>query len=129
MIKIRETQRMNNWVDYEMQVEGEVVGGAYVIEYDDAAYIERIDINEDRRNRGYGSILIAWISEKYGRVYAAPDNPISKRLFERIGDEHDGEYSGFDQGFGVYEIGKYRITDYNIDVIEFYVEHDPIPEP
>jgi len=140
MIKIREYRRYyldgNETVTYVMYVNGEKVGYAYVTEFlkgkedneSDGmdAYIDRIDIYDGYRNKGFGSTFIAWISGQYDRVFAAPDNLDSQRLFDRIGREHYGEYGGFDQGFGVYEI---RWVGSQTAGIEFYVDHAPEPEP
>lgn len=88
---------------------------ATVIELDDdSAYIERIDVDERFRGLGIGTAAIAEICEDFGRVYAAPDNADSARLFGRLGEKVVGDDVDaaapmdclyyLDQGFGVYEV-------------------------
>lgn len=69
------------------------------------AYCERIDIDEEYRNHGYGTEALEQLSSKYDGVVVAPDNEDAKRLYERIGREYDGDDADYiDQGFGVYKI-------------------------
>jgi len=93
--------------------------GVYGVPYDDytfepvenydesdmSLYIERIDIDEQFRGKGYGTKAIQQISDEYRIVFAAPDNEDSQRLFERLGEEYyeDGAHA-VDQGYGVYRV-------------------------
>ena len=107
MITIREygRSRKEEWVDYRMYVNRKHVGDATVYEFENGTYIERLDIVDIFRNRGYGTKFVSWLANRYGCVYAAPDNKDSKRFFDRMGDDESyGEFGGFDQGFGVYKI-------------------------
>lgn len=93
--------------------EGEHVGADVLELDDDAAYIERIDVDEGFRGQGIGSAFIRGIRRDFRTVYAAPDNEDSARLFARLGEKVVGddvsarvpEYLYYlDQGFGVYEV-------------------------
>lgn len=88
---------------------------ATVIELgDDAAYIERIDVDDGFRGQGIGTAAIAEIGEDFWTLYAAPDNADSARLFGRLGEKVVGDDVDaaapmeclyyLDQGFGVYEV-------------------------
>lgn len=89
---------------YEYVVDGKTVGSASVMA-GETAYVERIDIEEEYRNHGYGTAFLRELSDTYGFVYLAPDNADAQRLYERIGREYTGEDADYvDQGFGVYEI-------------------------
>jgi RimJ/RimL family protein N-acetyltransferase len=73
----------------------------------DMALIERIDIEENERNKGYGTKAINVAHELAYNVFCAPDNEDAKRLYDRIGTEARNmvdwiEYA--DQGYGVYEV-------------------------
>lgn len=94
---------------------GETVGSATLTLYHgenvarEYAHLERIDIDEDCRGRGYGSAAIEAMREEYGRIVAAPDSEDSRRLYERIGDLVEDTRGDMDEtylcvGFGVYEI-------------------------
>lgn len=81
---------------------------------DDAAYIERIDVDNGFRGQGIGTAAIAEIGEDFWTLYAAPDNADSARLFGRLGEKVVGDDVDaaapmeclyyLDQGFGVYEV-------------------------
>ena len=72
---------------------------------DDTAYCERIDIDEEYRNNGYGTSALNELSEMFDGITVAPDNEDAKRLYERIGCESRYENADYiDQGFGVYDI-------------------------
>ncbi len=89
------------------RVDGVDVGGASVIVYDDGdAYIERIDVDDGYRNRGYGTAMLKQLAKMYGDVYLAPDNDGARRLYARLGDDVTarGSWSYVDQGWGVYVI-------------------------
>ena len=80
---------------------GENVGREY-------AHLERIDIDEDSRGKGYGSAAIEAMRKAYGRIVAAPDSEDSQRLYALIGEEvldtrGDMEECYLCVGFGVYE--------------------------
>lgn len=79
---------------------------------DRVVYVERIDVDEDRRNQGIGTAVLKNLAKKY-TVIVAPDNDDSLRLFERIGcdawencDRALNEYGiwALDQGRGLFEI-------------------------
>lgn len=92
---------------YTARVGGVDVGGASVIVYDSGdAYIERVDVDDGYRNRGYGTSLLNQLAVMYGTVYLAPDNDDARRLYARLGDDvtDKGTWGYVDQGFGVYAI-------------------------
>ena len=91
-----------------------IVGSAMVTRYHgenvcrEYAHLERIDIDEDSRGKGYGSDAIEAMRKAYGRIVAAPDSEDSRRLYERIGElvvetRFDQEETFLDVGYGVYE--------------------------
>ena len=93
---------------FDITVNGAVVGSADLMTDENSTYIERIDINEEHRNKGFGTAAIKTISRMYSTVFCAPDNEDARRLYERIGSEMNSEdYNAFgfaiDQNFGVYE--------------------------
>ena len=93
-----------NVESYEFIVDGKTVGNAEVM-VSDTAYVERIDIDEEYRTRGYGTAFLMELSSKYGFIYLAPDNEDAQRLYDRLGYEYTGEDADYiDQGFGVYKI-------------------------
>nr|DAG63865.1 MAG TPA: acetyltransferase domain containing protein [Caudoviricetes sp.] len=92
---------------YTARVGGVDVGGASVIVYDSGdAYIERIDVDDGYRNRGYGTAMLKQLAALYGAVYLAPDNDDARRLYVRLGDDvtSNGSWGYIDQGYGVYAI-------------------------
>lgn len=103
---------------FDIVADGEVVGSVEVIDHlededdNDTCYIERIDIDEQYRNRGIGTqVLTSVLYEEcgYRTVVVAPDNEDAQRLYERIGDEYTycgsgADLSYNDQGYGVYVI-------------------------
>lgn len=92
---------------YRARARGVEVGSASVIVYDDGdAYVERIDVDDGYRNRGYGTAMLKQLAAMYGDVYVAPDNDDARRLYARLGDDVTGKGSwGYvDQGYGVYAI-------------------------
>lgn len=92
---------------YTARVGGVDVGGASVIVYDSGdAYIERIDVDDGYRNRGYGTAMLKQLAALYGAVYLAPDNDDARRLYARLGDDvtSNGSWGYVDQGYGVYAI-------------------------
>ena len=104
-----ETKRYENDgyedVYFDIVNEENVVVGSCNIMADDTAYCERIDIDENYRNRGYGTSALNQLSEMFDGITVAPDNENAKRLYERIGYESHYENADYiDQGFGVYDI-------------------------
>ena len=76
---------------------------------DDFYYLERIDIYEQYRNRGYGTQALLKLKDITGGYYLSADNADAQRLYERIADPiSDADYNRFgfavDNGFGVYII-------------------------
>lgn len=90
---------------FEIIENGAVVGGCSVMVDENSAYCERIDIDEEYRNHGYGTAALRELSEMYGSVIVAPDNEDAQRLYGRLGFEYTGDDADYiDQGYGVYEI-------------------------
>lgn len=89
-------------INFNIIENGITVGYASVMVDDSSAYCERIDIDEEYRNRGYGTAALRDLSEKFHGIIVAPDNEDAQRLYERIGYETSDDM--YDQGFGVYEI-------------------------
>ena len=98
----------------DILADGVYVGEATLIRYHgenvrrEYAHLERIDIDEDFRGKGYGSAAIEAMRKAYGRIVAAPDSEDSQRLYERIGEpmfdfDGDREECHLDIGFGVYD--------------------------
>ena len=94
--------------NYEIYADETLIGSAsvetdYEEENTEYSYIERIDIDEEFRNQGYGTAAIREISSMYYGAVLAPDNEDAKRLYERIGEEFSEDpYVYCDQGYGVY---------------------------
>ncbi|MBP5782447.1 MAG: GNAT family N-acetyltransferase [Bacteroidales bacterium] len=106
-VELKETRRAQEdsyeSINYEITNEnGTVIGHATIINDDNSAYLERIDIDESYRNKGYGTKAIRQLSSEYGGIIVAPDNEDARRLYERLGYESSDDM--YDQGFGVYEI-------------------------
>lgn len=92
-------------VEIDICKDGQCIGGCYMMVDEKLAYCEQLFIDEEYRNRGYGTEALKQLSSKYDGVVVAPDNEDAKRLYERIGREYDEDVAGYiDQGFGVYEI-------------------------
>ena len=97
----------NGWetVEHKIMVDGEQVGIAYTISHEDEdeTYLEDIVIQEDHRNKGYGTQTIRTLAEKYRYIYFAPTGEDNKRLYERIAQEEPAyKDHDVDQGFGIY---------------------------
>ena len=76
---------------------------------DDFYYLERIDIDEQYRNLGYGTQALLKLKDIIGGYYLSADNADAQRLYDRIADQiSDADYNRFgfavDNGFGVYSI-------------------------
>jgi RimJ/RimL family protein N-acetyltransferase len=78
---------------YAVELDGELIGELSLMVDDESAYIERLDIDEEYRNQGYGTQATKMIAAEYDEVYAAPDNSDSQRLLERIGTKTDDRES------------------------------------
>lgn len=89
-------------INYHIVEGGRVIGYASVMVDDESAYCERIDIEQEFRNRGYGTAALLAMSAVHGGVIVAPDNEDARRLYERIGTEANADI--YDQGHGVYKI-------------------------
>lgn len=83
---------------------------ADVLEIDDCGYVQRIDVDEGYRNNGIGTAAIRKMKEDFWRLYFAPGNEDSARLFARLGETVEGiiidgtELDCLDEGFGIYEV-------------------------
>lgn len=88
---------------------GKQVGAVGINIYDDFTLIERLDVDEEYRNKGIGSKIITDIASEFDTTYIVPDNENAKRLYERLGDEvtDDDVVEYLDDGYGVYEINPY----------------------
>lgn len=88
---------------------GKQVGTVGINIYDDFTLIERLDVDEEYRNKGIGSKIITDIASEFDTTYIVPDNENAKRLYERLGDEvtDDDVVEYLDDGYGVYEINPY----------------------
>ena len=110
MLQLIETARQDadfgETATYDITVNGTIIGAMSVYDYTEALLIERIDIDAEYRNKGYGSDAIYEVSKGHDYTYAAPDNSDSKRLFARIGElvSADSDWLYLDQGYGVYLI-------------------------
>lgn len=103
---IKETRRTEEdsyeAISYDIIENGITVGYATIIKDDNSAYCERIDIEEEYRNRGFGTAALYDLSSEFHGIIIAPDNEDARRLYERLGYESSDDM--YDQGFGVYEI-------------------------
>lgn len=67
--------------------------------------IERIDIDEDQRCKGYGTEAIKLVSSYHDFCFIVPDNSRAAALYERIGCKtYDDLWLHLDYGFGVYSV-------------------------
>ena len=88
-----------------IMLDGKEVGTIGMVADENEPYLERIDIDEEYRNKGIGTDALRLIAEKYGEFLIAPDNEDAKRLYERYGDESTSDNAAYiDQGYGVYSI-------------------------
>ena len=112
MKKIKLTEKLfdteSGWetIEHTILHEDVEVGKAYIITYKgaDESYLEDIVIQEDHRNKGYGTQTIRALAAKYGYIYFAPFDENSQRLYERIAEEEPAgkDHDAVDQGFGIY---------------------------
>ena len=90
---------------FNIVVNGKTVGDCSVLVDKNYAYCERIDINKDQRNQGFGTNALYKLADMFGDIVVAPDNEDAKRLYERIVCEYNGNDADYiDQGYGVYRI-------------------------
>lgn len=88
-------------IGYAIIADGAEVGMMTVIVSEETpAYIERIDIDEDKRGHGIGTKAIRLAADSFDGVALAPDSEDSERLYKRIGRAYD--LPEIDQGYGVY---------------------------
>ena len=88
-----------------IMLDGKEVGTIGMVVDENEPYLERIDIDEEYRNKGIGTDALRLVAEKYGEFLIAPDNEDAKRLYERYGDESSSDNAAYiDQGYGVYSI-------------------------
>ena len=92
-------------MSYVMTLDGQEIGWA-ILSVSENAYCERIDIDEEHRNQGYGTAFLRALASEHGSLFVAPDNEDAQRLYDRLGwDVSDkDDWWAVDQGFGVYEI-------------------------
>lgn len=94
---------------FDIEVDGQIVGGGSMMVDEDSSYLERIDIDEEHRGKGYGTQALYLLRDIYGPYYLAADNEDARRLYDRIADEmpqveYDRWGFAIDQGFGVHVI-------------------------
>ena len=90
---------------YDVMSDSDTVGHMTLMVDGDSTYIERLDIEPEYQNNGFGTAAIKTVARTYDVVFAAPDNDGSQRLLERIGCEYTGEEADYiDQGYGVYRV-------------------------
>jgi len=87
---------------YEIIADSVKVGAFSLMIDDESTYLERIDIEEEHQNKGYGTAAILKIARTFNEVFTAPDNENAQRLYKKIGVE-SSKHEEVDQGFGVYE--------------------------
>jgi hypothetical protein len=90
---------------YSAIFNGKGIGHASVLVDDNGAYVERLDIDDAFRRQGFGTNFIMQLANKFGGITIAPDSEDSRRLYARLGDVAEAEYTEYlDEGFGVYYI-------------------------
>lgn len=107
MLKMTRTFEESSYtaIAFDIIENDQIVGGCSIMVDDNSAYCERIDIDEEYRNRGYGTAAFTELSEMYDGIIVAPDNEDAQRLYDRLGFEYNGEDADYiDQGYGVYRI-------------------------
>lgn len=94
--------------NYDLKIGNTKVGDMTLDVYDDGdtAVIDRIDIDTQYRNQGFGTRFIKDIANKYFETYIVPDNENARRLYARLGDDSNirSPYDYLDQGYGVFKI-------------------------
>lgn len=84
---------------------GKEIGSASILVSDEGAYVERIDIDENMRGKGIGTYVLKNLARKYDGFTIAADNERANSLYERLGNEYNGDDAPYiDQGFGVWKI-------------------------
>lgn len=79
-----------------------------VQEFDEYAYIQRLDVEEGHRGKGLGTAIVQTLKERFGTVITAPKDEHSRGFCERVGEKDFlGELNGkaifpLDLGYGVY---------------------------
>ena len=109
MINIKEIYRQPednySYVGMDILCDDTIIGRMSLMVDEKSCYLERIDIDEDKQGKGYGTSAMRQLTQLYDTVYAAPNNPDSQRLFMRIGEPYDADEADYvDQGYGVYRI-------------------------
>ena len=96
---------------FDVVVDGEVIGGGSMVEDEEGGkpYLERLDIDEEYRGKGYGTQVLHALRKVFGSYFLAPDNADAQRLYRRVADQlSNADYVRFgfaiDLGFGVYEM-------------------------
>lgn len=92
--------------------DGKEVGFASVQNWEtkeeDGVYVERIDVYDGFRGKGYGTALLEAIDDHYDcDIYICPDNERAAKLYERLGEKtgcYPEFYGYYDCGFGIYDI-------------------------
>lgn len=82
-------------------IEDGVVGQMNVLYYESGeVHIDRIDIDDEHQNKGFGTKALA----EFSGAYIVADNEGAARLYQRLGSEVSvtDEFSTLDEGFGVY---------------------------
>ncbi len=74
---------------------------------DEPYYLKRLEIEEEYRNKGIGSLVLEILAYDIGEYYLTPDSEESQRLYSRLGwkiDEADlfSDLLSNDVGYGVY---------------------------
>ncbi len=97
---------------YSIQVGGVEVGQACTTQYDIGSVLDRIDIDEKYRGRGYGQAAIKDLHETFGTLAIQADTVDAARLYARMGlhvfelDTYMQEAVGYlvylHGGFGLY---------------------------
>lgn len=96
---------------YDVELDGVKIGSCVVMEYHDGtALLERLDIDEQHRCKGYGTEAIEALKrircEKDGRLYCVAESERCSHLYDRIGMQTiDDPWYSLDQGFGVFCLG------------------------
>lgn len=102
-------ENVESW--YDIDLDGVKIGSCIVMEYhDEAALLERLDIDEQYRCKGHGTEAIEVLkrirSEKDGFLYCAAESERCSHLYDRIGRRtSEDPWCSLDQGFGVFCLG------------------------